>query len=456
MKLKIIVSLIMTLSFDCLAKANICNSYLLNSNTNKNSSSNYPENLAHLLYPRGDDEVIKFTTAFFNVLVNHKVSGPFLGMKGPSGVQYSLDKNKFAFLVNDNDETADLVVFNWLTEPADGFEIHTELSVTYGSRVYVFKGLRKKQIITSPALNFSYILGSDYIETQLLNSGMDVVPNSFKNFKPQPNYLDRNHSLRTAIGQGSLPLFSPKQEYIFNVVPHDVRSFFEETLQAQGGYIYKILGMILHETYHLVEGEAGVKKLISAREIHEDRAKVVGLLKTSEEVQSLVAAYIKIVFSIADNFANANVTETDLAKLVDLKSIIKVLKVEFPEVWNIIWIYEYAEGFAEYVAAESLISTSVISIQDNVSFEKADGNSFPYRTGTFAGLFMRFKLGKILFSNDNDHIFSPWELIINNFEELVSEDSVEGTINKYANYPINAEDEILEIIEYLNSSETDF
>ncbi len=446
--------IILNLNFCVTSHATKCKifleSYRPYSNVNDNRAV-FSETLARLLYPEGDKETIALTASFFQVLTNHKTNDPFLGMKGPSGIEYALNKNKFAFIINDFDELADLAIFNWGSEPANGFEIASELSEVYGSTVYFFKGLRQQNIITSPALNFSYILGSDYIESQLLNSGMDVVTESFKDFKPHPNYLEKTHRLREAIGDGSMPLFSPKREYIFNIVPPEVKASFEEALLAQGGLIYKILGMWLHETYHVVEGEAGVKREIPTRVIPEDDAKALNLLENSKEVQILVNTYIKIIFSLAEHLTNENITETDLVMLRDLKLIIDLLKSNYPEVWNIIWTYEYTEGFAEYVSSESLISAGLISLLDNVRFEKADGNSFPYRTGTFAGHFMRFKLRKMLFNNLQDHFFSPWELIIKDLVSTGAITPLNGIIKKYNGYLTDANLEIDKLIEYLNT-----
>lgn len=435
--------------------ANTCRSFLNSSDPNGVLVSLDPQQMAKALYPNGDKEILGFTAAFFQVLVNHNIADPFINAGGPSGVQYNLNSSKFAFLINDKNETADLVIFNWTDPVIEGLELAAELSKVYGKPVYIFKGLLKEKFSTSPTLNFSYILGSKYIETQIINSGMEEVPESFKDFKPQPNYLEREHPLRKAIGLGSLPIFSPRRDYLANAIPAEARDSFMEAMVAHGGFIYKILGMILHEAYHIIEGEAGVRKLIAQRDILEDREKAAKILETSNEAKALVGAYIKIVFSIADNLDEDAVSDADLEKLGDLALLAKTLKTEFPDVWNIIWRYEYTEGFAEYVSAESLISAGVVSIQDNVRFEKADGNSFPYRTGTFAGHFMRFKLKKMLFSANQDHTFSAWELIIRDLLVQPSKDDAEAVQKKYEGYALDVDGEIANLLEYLVSTVED-
>ncbi len=98
-----------------------------------------------LLYPHSVENQA-FVAKFFEIVELHKKNDPLLEGRGPSIKEYSLDKIKFAFMVNETENTVDLVFFNWNLAKFHGLQLHEDLSKEYGSKVYVLKGIVKKSI----------------------------------------------------------------------------------------------------------------------------------------------------------------------------------------------------------------------------------------------------------------------------------------------------------------------
>ena len=155
---------------------------------------------ANLLYPTMEQEK-RLLKQYFDVVESHRSQDPFFEKSGPSISGYSLDGIRFGIIFNENSDAVDLALFNWDLEIVSGLMQDQDLSQAYGSPVYVYKGIKKIGIGTQgPNLdqlsNFSYLLGADH-------AGGD--------WKPHPNYLDRDHPLRIALKGFNLPLIHPSK-----------------------------------------------------------------------------------------------------------------------------------------------------------------------------------------------------------------------------------------------------
>ena len=414
--------------------------------------------LGKRLYP-GSTEDQAFVSKFFEIVELHKTHDPLFEGRGPSIYEYSLDKMKFAFMVNEGVETIDLVFFNWNLSTSPGLEFDSELSKNYGSPVYILKGVSKKAVASqglnhNQLTNFSYLHGARYMETQLKLENPNADIEAIINWKPHPEYMDRSHPLRQTLDKGVLILLSPVKELFLQQAgaTEDTRPYFEKMFKQKGGFFNVIMGMMVHEMFHAKEGEDGVYQLAKKRKIYEDRKKIIEELKTDSYLRSLFATYAKIVFDIADSLKESSLSVEESSKLSDLKTVIAEIKSKYPDAWKFIWNYEYTEGFAEYVSAYSMIQVGITTFDQQIELQKGDENNFAYRTGAIGGLYMAYRFKSMPFNNNEDHSFSVWEIILNQSEVAGSTLTTQGIVDKYQAYPFNSDEEVDRVIEYLIST----
>ena len=416
------------------------------------------DKIARLLYPANATDQA-FTSKFFDIVELHKTQDPLFEGKGPSVTSYSLDTIKFAFMTNETEQTVDLVFFNWSLPQFNGMSEWPEMTRLYGHKVYILRGVEKKLIATQgenndQLTNFSYVLGSKYMEAQAKNGDPDIeVPEEFLDWRPHPEAMDKNHPLRKTLGTNSLSLLSPSKDLFLKQcgMTDDTNAFFD----GLGGIKNIIMGLMVHEMYHLKEGEDFANGLAAPRDVLEDRKTLVEQLKTDAVVRELYVAYAKIVFSIGDSLKNGAANPDELQKLKDLSVVISHLKANYHNAWSFIWGYEYIEGFAEYVSAYSMVQTNLMAFSEQIDLQKADTNNFAYRTGTIGGFYLANRLNEMPFDNNEDHRQSLWELILERVELPEVSPTLEQIKAKYSGYKFDAESEIELIIEYLVSTDSD-
>ena len=425
-----------------------------------------PIDLSKALYPANSEDQ-EFTSKFFQIVELHKGQDPFFGGRGPSISGYSLDEIKFAFMVNITETQVDLIIFNWSLPVFEGLEIVPDISEMYGKTVYVLKGLDKTLIASQGVnhdtlTNFSYMLGSEYLRAQIQSKNPEFeVPDEILDWKPHPGYMGREHPLRQALGTHSLPLLSPSKELFVSQFAtnftEEMLDIFEKHLEDRGGFEKIILGMMIHEIYHVKEGQDGANGLAEQRDIPLDRENLVEKLESDERLKQLYSAYAKIVFSIGDSLKSETVGQNELQQLRDLSVVISALRTNYPNAWAFIWDFEYTEGFAEYVSAYSTIQIGMTTLAEEIDLQKGDhANNFTYRTGALGGLYLRERLEVMPFDNREEFSRSPWELIIErsdlNGTRLLSESEI---VAQYAGYPFDIDAEITSVCEYLVSTVMD-
>lgn len=418
--------------------------------------------LTSALYPNNKEDQA-FTAKFFEIVEAHKTADPLLEGKGPSIKEYSVDKIKFAFITNIQDTTVDLVVFNWKLPVFQGLELEKSISDFYGSNVYIMKNVNRKSIASqgkdrSQLTNFSYMFGANYTEKQIKKDAPPdyKVPEQYLNFKPNPEYMDRSTPLRQTLDAQTLVMLSPSKKVFFDGfgIPVETRPFMEASFAKNGGFQNMIMGMMVHEMFHVKEGEDQVNGLALKRKINENRKEIVNQLQADAQLRSLMATYVRIVFSIGDSLKNQTVSATELEQLADLQTVITELKNTYPEVWKFVWNYEYTEGFAEYVSAYSMIQVGVTTFSQKIDLEKGDAsNNFAYRTGTLGGLYLSSRLHQMPFSNNEDHKESVWEIILRLTNSKDSGQSSDQLVSKYLNVTgVDGDNEVKRVIDYLIST----
>jgi|GEM_PF-4310656 len=413
------------------------------------------------LYPSSQEDQA-FVSKFFDIVEAHKTQDPLLEGRGPSIRDYSLDKVKFAFITNVTDDKIDLVFFNWKLPTFQGLEIQKVLSDIYGSTVYILKGVNKKSIASqgedrSQLTNFSYMLGANTMEKQIKKDNPTFqVPPQMLDWKPHPDYMDRSHLLRQTLDGNTLVMLSPSKELFFKQtgMTEQMRPYFEQMLTSQGGFYNSIMGMMVHEMFHVKEGEDQVNGFAKDRKINEDRKLIVEQLKSDANLRSLMATYVRIVFSIGDSSKNTSASAIELEQLADLRSVITELKTKYSDTWKFIWNYEYTEGFAEYVSAYSMIQVGITSFDQQIDLQKSDTrNNFAYRSGTMGGLYLVKRFNQMPFSNNEDHSESLWEIILRLTNAKPSAKSINEITSKYSTVAgVDGEDEVKRVIDYLIST----
>lgn len=431
------------------------------------SQSVYAKNqIGEILYPTNVEDQ-NFVTKFFQILNFHQTRDPFFEEKGPSVEGYSLDKIKFAFMTNETETTVDLVFFNWTLPVFEELEEMPELSKIYGSKVYTLRGVEKKLIASQgkkndKLINFSYLFGSKYLEAQIRkeNPGIQEIPKEFLDWKPHPEAMDRDHPLRKALGINALSLLSPRKEMQLEMslekeeITEEILFAFEAGMIEQGGFQNVVMGMMIHEMYHIKESEDAINDLVVKRDIPEDRKALVKQLKSDETLRSLFGTYAKIVFSLGDSLKNTTPSGEETEKLKELNIIINHLKTNYHNAWSFIWSYEYTEGFAEYVSAYSMIQGGVTSLFNQIDLQKSEiANNFTYRTGAIGGLYLAYRNRKMPFENNEDHRQSIWEIILEKAGiSNVSRRKIEEIQAKYSAYPFEVEREVELLVDYLIST----
>lgn len=418
--------------------------------------------LAAAMYPNSLEDQ-NFTQKFFELVEAHKTTDPLIEGKGPSIKEFSLDKVKFAFITNVSESKADLIFFNWNKAVFSGLEFDQSLTNHYGSNVYILKNVNKKSIASqgrdrSQLTNFSYMIGANTFEKRIKKTAPleFQIPDEMLNWKPNPDYLDRSSALRQALDIESLVMFSPRKKdfYDGNEITETTIPFMEAHFLKYGGFQNMIMGMMVHETFHVKEGEDQVRDLVAIRNVHEDRSEIIRQIQQNPSLRGRMILYQKIVFSIGENLKNKNLTQAELDHLSDLKTVVIDLKTNFPEVWKFIWNYEYTEGFAEYVSAYSMIQVGIASLAQKIDLEKTDpANNLAYRTGALGGLYLVNRLKQMPFSNDEDHQESVWEIILRLKGVVAGKQSTDQLIAIYeGSAGIDSENEIKRITDYLIST----
>lgn len=416
------------------------------------------------LYPNNTEDRA-FTAKFFQIVEAHKTKDPLLEGVGPSISEYSLDKIKFAFMANETAHNVDLFFFNWNLPMFDGLEVEQELSIIYGKTVYVLKNVDKKSIASQGEnndllTNFSYLLGANYIETQIKRDAPPnfQVPQELLDWKPHAKYMDRSHPLRQALNTHTLAILSPSKELFFERtgLPENMRIHFEQSLESKGGFYNSIMGMMVHEMYHVKEGVDHVNNLAKRRKIDEDRQTIIDQLKSDAKLRRLMTTYTKIIFSLGDSLKLSS-DSNEQNQLSDLKLVINELKTKYSEAWKFIWNYEYKEGFAEYASAHSMIQVGITSLEKQIDLQKSDdGNNFAYRTGALGGLYLANRLKVMPFKNNEDHRESVWEIILRLNQTPISQADINSIESKYSLVPdVDGESEIDRVTEYLTSTVMD-
>jgi hypothetical protein len=408
-----------------------------------------PSQIAALLYSEADD--VELVTKFFEVVELHTKRDPLLGSRGPSIRDFSMNKLKFAFMVDETESTVDLVLFNWNISKVEGFVQELTLSKIYGTPVYRLANIDKKTLATQGEnndvlTNFSYLMGSRQMEYQVRRDNPDgPLPDWMENF-PHPQYMKRGHPLRQALDLETLVMLSPKRELFFDLLTSspEVVAMMEEQFRQTGGFIHVVLGMMIHEAYHCKDGDDNLLNYASPRSIEPDRDLLKEELEKSSQLRLLLATYKNIIFSIGRDFSQTQ-------HLSHLSQVIKELKQISPEAWKYVWNYEFAEGFAEYVSAYSMVHVGVTTLEEQIGYQINDGsNNFAYRTGAIGGLYLSEKLHKMPFANEEDHRMSLWENILHIEGVVASSESLDQLMAKY-----NAredDEEIARVIEYLVST----
>lgn len=419
--------------------------------------------LSSELYPQSKEQQA-FTAKFFEIVEAHKTADPLLEGKGPSIAEYSLDKIKFAFVADETEQTVDLIFFNWKLPIFEGLEVQKDFSNLYGSPVYILRKVNKKSIASQGTnhdqlTNFSYLFGANYMEKQIKKDSPNYqVPAQFLDWKPHPEYMDRSHPLRKTLDSNTLVILSPDKELFFKQtgMTEQMRPYFEQMLNSQGGFYNAIMGMMVHEMFHVKEGEDQVNDLAKKRKINEDRKAIVEQLKSDQNLRRLMGTYIKIVFSIGDNM-KTNLSQVEKDQLSDLKVVISELKSKYSEAWKFIWNYEYTEGFAEYVSAYSMVQVGITTLPQQIDLQKSDNaNNFAYRTGTLGGLYLVNRLKSMPFKNNEDHRESVWEIVLRLTQTAQAQASVGSIESKYSSVAgVDEENEINRVVEYLISTVMD-
>lgn len=420
--------------------------------------------LSSALYPNSRDDQA-FTSKFFEIVEADKTADPLLEGRGPSIRDYSLDKIKFSFVTNVTETTVDLVLFNWTLPVFQGLELNQALSDFYGSNVYTLKNIGRKTVASqgrdqSQLTNFSYMFGANYMEKQIKKDTPPdyQVPEEYLNWKPNPEYMDRSAPLRQALDSNNLVMLSPSKEVFFEGIgmQTSMRPFMEIQFAKKGGFQNMIMGMMVHEMFHVKEGEDQANGLASERKISIDRNALVQQLQTDARLRSLIAAYVNIVFALSDGLKSATAPTKETEQLSDLKTIVGELKKNYSEAWKFVWNFEYTEGFADYVSAYSMIQVGVTTLSQKIDLEKSDdANNFTYRTGAFGGLYLARRLKQMPFANNEDHQESVWEIILRLGH--VSESSVtpDQLVSKYSDASgVSSDNEIKRVTDYLISTVT--
>ncbi len=410
-----------------------------------------------ILYPQSTDDQ-SFMQKLFDIVEIHKTQDPLMGGKGPSVTGFGLNKQPIAFIINEREKLIDLVLINWNLPVFSGLDIHSDLSEAIAAKAYILKNIDKKSVATQgenhdELANFSYINGSNFMEKQIKADNPDmIISEEFLNWKPHPDYMDKAHPLRVALDGLTLTLLNPSKEKFFDIYASlsDVNAM-EALLESQGGYLNTILGMMVHEAFHVKEGNDNMLQNVARRSIDIDRKKLVEQLQSDNKLKALFASYINIVFSIGDSIGGSS--QPNLSLMADLQVVIDEIKDKYSDAWKFIWDFEYTEGFAEYVSAQSMVAAGITSLPKQIEFQKTDpSNNFAYRTGSIGGLYLYYQLKSMPFSNDESLTMSVWEIIISQQAVPKSDYKIDEIVERNSTSSIDLNSEIDRVVEYLIST----
>ena len=418
------------------------------------------DKIASSLYQNVENQT--FVSKFFKIVATHRYKDPFLKGRGPTVSGYNLNKIPFAFMINDKDETVDLVIFNSDFSLFEGLFLDQKLTALYGSNVFIYKNVPKASIATqgednSELSNFSYLWGADYFSATIsvLTAGKEIPITDSVEFNINPSYMKTNHPLRKALGKTSLALYSPKKDFLFNQFNSSIDEvIWDGLMDRMGGFDFSMLLMMVHETYHMKEGidtAGGLNGL--PYEGNDTFATVSMNIQNQQEVRSLLITYTRIIFAISNALTEKHSETNEKILLSDLTKVISTLRLKHPIVWDFIRNYEYAEGFAEYVAAHSLVESKIISLKKMIEHEQfISPNNLTYRTGALGGLYLSQKLNQMPFHHINKPSKGVWEIILE-LEKIQSTPSpIEIVIERYTSHPpIDEKTEIDNILDYTDA-----
>ena len=412
--------------------------------------------VARILYPNNVEDQ-KFVRTFLKVLRLHKKKDPFAGGAGPSMRGFSIDKMPFSFLVNLRTTRVDLVIFNWKGPMFQGLLPQRELTHFFATPVYVLPNVPRSEIATQGEnfdvlTNFSYVLGTKTMTASYeRNFPGFPIPPELSNFKPHPGYLDGTHPLRQALGSDTLPLISPSKS-LLNLGTGERESELEERFKPHGGYISTILGMVLHEMFHLAESNDVVSGKVTGRPIHVLKGKLRRDMRTQKQLRDLLLLYSKIVFKLSATLGSRASPSTD-AMFAHLKFVIGLLKRDHPTAWNFIWDFEYTEGFAEFASAQSLVGISAVTFKEEIRNQKLDSeNNFTYRTGALGGLIHTKFYGPVTFTQQEDKVMSIWEIILRKKDPKETTQTYQEIKDIYEEVGLDYKKEMAKLVEYLETT----
>src|SRR5690606_29197244 len=129
------------------------------------------------------------------------------------------------------------------------------------------------------------------------------------------------HPLRNSLGIDSMAIYSPRKEVLLRSMglSQKYSSIIED---IPGGFEFSQLLMMVHETYHLKAGSdlANVSKKNSSKE--PDFKVVTDALQKDHELQSLVMAYTRLIFTLSADLESASLSDREQTGLSELKTLI--------------------------------------------------------------------------------------------------------------------------------------
>ena len=206
---------------------------------------------------------------------------------------------KFAFLRNIKKDSVDLVFFNWDLEVFECLEKDEELSKKYGKPVYVLKNVDPKSIASQglnneQLTNFSYIMGAQsYAESIRAKYPGITISEELANWKPQPNYMAKEHPLRKALNAQTLVVLSPDENlYYSQGGSPEAEEYMRKAMESSGGFSKNMNGLIVHEMFHVKEGQDQTLGLMKERKIDGEVEKYTNKVATNMPTIELVVNVI--------------------------------------------------------------------------------------------------------------------------------------------------------------------
>ncbi len=436
-----------------------------------NAKPNY-QKAAQILYP-GNNVDQELVVKVFEMLKLHENKTPFFKLKGPFVSGFNLNNQPIALIANDRESLVDLVFLNWKKDIFDGLQSYDELSRFLEKPVYILKDVDKKSISAQgegrgELFIFSYVYGSSVRIKQSVADGLDL--SKFSGFTESPfhsEYMKSHHPLRLSLDDEILTILSPSETIFYSMFGNIDRLEIDKLIDTNGGFFNVTLGMMAHESYHAKSGIDKAQQNVPLMQFNFEAESLIQQLKNNLQLRALFGSYISLIFQISSfiddpskhlDTSYKNSTKHEL--LSDLRAIISELKNNYHDAWTFIWMYEYEEGFAEYASAWSMINIGIISLKEEILFQKDDPyNNFTYRTGAIAGLYLYYKLKNMPFIYNKELTMSVWEIIISeelDFKKQItpkkSIKTIDEILKRDYSIVIDIDDEIDRIIEFLEES----